>query len=84
MVTYCYSVDDAVLQVFASVSKRQRLELLRSFDFLAREPFTPGDGTQVDRVGRRCQVKLFGAWLVTWWPEHLTKEIHILDVERLA
>jgi hypothetical protein len=84
MAPYRYSVDDAVLQVFTAVSKRQRQELLRIFDFLAREPFTPGDDIQTDRVGRRCQVKLFGAWLVTWWPEHLTKEIHILDVERLA
>jgi hypothetical protein len=84
MSPYRYTIDDAVLQVFASGNKRQRQELLHIFDFLAREPFTPGDGIQSDRVGRHCQIKLFGAWLVTYWPEHLTTEIHILDIERVT
>ena len=80
---YKYTVDDAVLHVFAAATKRQRLELLRIFDFLAREPFTNGDSIQKDQVGRPCQVKRFGAWTVTYWPEHLGNAIHILDVERL-
>jgi len=84
MTPYRYSVDDAVLRNFAAASKRHRQELLRVFDFLAQEPFTEGESTQADHVGRKCQVKRFGAWLVTYWPEHLTKEIHILDIERLA
>ena len=79
-----YTVDDAVLHVFSAASKRQREELLRIFDFLSREPFTSGDSTQADRTGRRCQVKRFGPWSVTYWPEHLVNEIHILDVERLV
>jgi hypothetical protein len=54
------------------------------FDFLSREPFTEGESTQADHVARRCQVRRFGVWLVTYWPEHLVKEIHILDIERLA
>ena len=81
---YKYSVDDTVLQVFAVAPKRRREELLRIFDFLAREPFTAEDHIQQDRTGRRCMVKRFGPWSVTWWPEHLVDEIHILDVERLV
>jgi len=84
MTPYRYSVDDSVLQVFVSASKRQRLELLRIFDFLSHEPFTEGESVQSDHVGRSCQVKRFGAWLVTYWSEHLTKELHILDVDRLV
>ena len=45
---YKYSVDDAVLHIFAAETKRQRQELLRIFDFLAREPFTEGESIQRD------------------------------------
>ncbi len=81
---YKYTVDEAVLQVFAASPKRQREELLRIFAFLSREPFTPGETTQADRTGRRCNVKRFGEWLIVYWPEHLVSEIHILDAERLV
>ena len=80
---YKYTVDEAVLQFFAGCSKREREQLLRIFPFLSSEPFTEGEATQPDQVGRRCQVKHFGGWLIVYWPEHLAKEIHILDVERL-
>jgi hypothetical protein len=84
MTRYQYSVGDAVLKDFAAASKRHRQNLLRIFYFLAQEPFTQGESTQADSVGRKCQVKRFGPWLVTYWPEHLTKEIHILDIDWLA
>jgi hypothetical protein len=80
---YKYTVDNAVLHLFAAAPKQQREQLLRIFDFLSREPFTNGDHTQADPTGRRCQVKRFGPWTITYWPEHLANEIHILDVERL-
>jgi hypothetical protein len=80
---YKYTVDEAVLHVFAASSKRQREDLLRIFAFLAREPFTPGETIQADRTGRRCEVKRFGEWLIIYWTEHLVSEIHILDAERL-
>ena len=79
-----YSVDDSILHVFSAATRRQRQELLRIFDFLAREPFTAGESTQLDHAGRRCQVKRFGPWAVSYWPEHLANEIHILDVDRLV
>jgi len=84
MAAYNYSVADAVLHVFAGATNRQRQELLRVFEFLSKEPFAEGDSTQADHTGRRCQVKRFGPWTVTYWPEHLVKEVHILDVERLG
>lgn len=81
---YKYTVDDAVLQVFARASKRHREELLRIFDFLGADPFVEGGSIQRDSSGRPCQVKRFGPWTVTFWAEHLAKEVHILDVERLV
>jgi hypothetical protein len=79
---YRYTIDDAVLRVFAEAKKRHREELLRIFARLATDPFIDGDNTQRDATGRHCQVKRFGAWSVTYWPEHLANQVHIIDVER--
>jgi hypothetical protein len=81
---YKYTVDDAVLQAFSSAKKRHREELLRIFDALASNPFVESDSTQNDTAGRPCRVKRFGPWTVTFWPEHLANEIHIVDVYRLV
>jgi hypothetical protein len=83
MASYRYSVDAAVLQVFSAATRRRREELLRIFASLLGDPYQRGDWTQPDATGRQCQVKRFGPWTVTWWPEHLVQELHILDVEWL-
>lgn len=79
-----YTVDDAVLQVFAASTKRRRDELLRIFDFLARNPHIERDAEQRDCTGRQCCVKRFGPWTVIYWPEILVNQVHIVHVERLC
>jgi hypothetical protein len=80
---YRYTVDEAVLHAFATVRKKHRERLLGIFDQLLANPFLKGDTVQADHTGRQCQVKRFGEWTVTWWPEHLANEIHVLAVEHL-
>ena len=80
---YKYTVDDAVLAVFASVPKRQREKLLRIFAELTSNPFLPGDTIQPDHAGRPLQVRRFGEWAVTYWPEHLANQVHIVALEHL-
>lgn len=80
---YNYAVDDAVLDIFASLPKRQRERLLRIFDSLAEDPFQHGDTVQIDSVGRPCEVKRFGDWTIIWWSEHIGTKVHILAVEHL-
>jgi hypothetical protein len=53
-------------------------------NFLTGDPFVESDSVQPDSVGRPCRVKRFCPWTVTFWPEHLANEIHIVDVDRLA
>jgi hypothetical protein len=81
--TYKYTVDDAVLALFAMVTKRHREKLLRVFAELTVNPFLPGDTIQPDNAGRLLQVRRFGEWTVTYWPEHLANQIHIVAVEYL-
>ena len=80
---YSYAVDDAVLDVFALLPKRQRERLLRIFDTLAEDAFQRGDTVQSDSVDRPCEVKRFGEWTVIWWAEHIGNKVHILAVEHL-
>jgi len=80
---YKYTVDDSVLRFFTAAPRRCREELVRVFERLAADPFVKPDSVQPDATGRACHVNRFGAWLVTWWPEHLARELHILDVESL-
>lgn len=80
---YHYAVDDAVLNVFASLPKRHRTRLLRVFDALAEDPFLRGDAVQHDSAGRLCEVKRFGEWTVIYWTEAIAHKVHILAVEHL-
>ena len=80
---YTYTVDSEVLELFAALPKRQRDKLLDVFRQLCSNPFAPGDFTHVDSVGRHCQVKRFREWLVTFWPEHLANEVHIIAIQHL-
>ncbi len=80
---YRYTVDATVLEVFAAATKRQREQLLRIFAQLAENLFWAGEAVQHDNVGRPVQVRRFGEWIVTYWPEHLAKVVHILALEHL-
>jgi hypothetical protein len=80
---YQYTVDSEVLEIFAALPKRQRDKLLDIFRRLCADPFIAGDLTHTDHVGRVCQVKRFGEWLVTFWPEHLASELHVIAIQHL-
>ena len=80
---YKYTVDDAVLEVFSVVTKRQREQLLRTFAQMVDNPFLLGETIQRDHVGRQLQVRRFGEWTVTYWPEHLSNVVHIVALEHL-
>lgn len=80
---YKYTVDDAVLEVFSVVTKKQREKLLNVFAQLSDNPFLPGETIQRDHVGRPLQVRRFGEWSVTYWPEHLGNIVHIIALEHL-
>jgi hypothetical protein len=73
-----------VLEIRSSEKKRHREELLRVFTSLASDPFIRGERIEKDNTGRDCQVKRFGRWAVTYWPEHIGSLVHIIDVERLS
>ena len=77
---YTYTFDAAVLERFSLSTGRQRETLLRIFDQLTENPFLEGEYIIQDSTGRPLQVRRFGIWVVTYWPEHLGRQVHILSV----
>ena len=70
----------AVLERFSLSTKKQRETLLRIFDQLTENPFLEGEFAIQDSSGRPLQVRRFGFWIVTYWSEHISRQVHILSV----
>lgn len=83
-VGYRYVVDAAVLAFFGQCSRREREQLLRTFESLAQVPYQRGDWLRRTSSGRELQMKRFGKWLVTFWPDHAVQELRVVDVERVV
>ena len=82
-VDYSYVVDAAALGFFGQCSSREREQLLRVFESLAQAPSQRGEWLRRTTSGRDLQIKRFGKWLVTFWPDHAVRELRIVDVERV-
>jgi len=81
---YTCVVDESVLRLFTSCRTGDRDELLRIFSRLGDNPFQKGDYTQKTASLREVQVKRFGKWFVTFWPDHGECELRIVEVKRLV
>jgi hypothetical protein len=81
---YAFVVDDSVLELFTGRSRREREELLRIFKLLADSPYQIGEWRQKTKSGRELQVKRFGKWLVTFWPDGPVLELRIVDVKKIV
>lgn len=79
---YSYAVDDSVLEFFSSSTKREREQLMRIFLALADDPFQKGDYVERSASGREVQVKRFGKWLITYWPDDPVTELRIIDLQK--
>ena len=80
---YHYAVDDCVLDFFSNCTKREREQLMRVFLALADDPFQKGDYVQRTASGREVQVKRFGKWLITFWPDDPVTELRIIDLRKV-
>jgi hypothetical protein len=81
---YRYTVSDSALSAFANSSKKEREQLLRIFAGLGNNPFLQGSLNQATLSGRIVQSVRLGKWLITFWPDHGSKEVYIVDVTSIA
>lgn len=61
----------------------EQRRLLAILDEIKAAPFRAGDFKQRDETGRFNEVVLLGEWLVTFWSDHTTREIRIVNLERV-
>jgi hypothetical protein len=81
---YVFATDDSVVEFFSRCNKQERDDLLRVFRSLAESPHQRGEWIQKGRSDREFQVKRFGRWLVTFWPDDPVSELRVVDVKRVA
>jgi hypothetical protein len=71
-------------EIFDRCTRRERIRLVAAIDHIACFPLVAGAEHLV--LGRKSPIycATFGKWAVTWWVDFPAKEIHILDIERMA
>ena len=69
MRAYAVYINQAVLDS-APRSGNQRRLVMRFVSSLAENPFTNGDFSEKDDVGRPVQVKVVGRFAITFWANH--------------
>lgn len=75
--------DQETLDFLFACTPKDRQTLAQLLRGLASNPFQPGDFEEADSVGRPVQIKLFGVFLVTFWPGHAAKEIRVVRVQKV-
>ena len=63
---------------------RSGLQRRRVMDFinsLAANPFSVGDFSEKDDVGRDVQVKIVGRFAVTFWADHPVREVKVTHIK---
>jgi hypothetical protein len=81
---YEFAAADSVVEFFSQCAKREREDLLRIFRSLADSPHQQGDWIQKGRSGREFQVKRFGRWLITFWPDDPVLELRVVDLRKVV
>lgn len=50
-------------------------------DRIERMPSTPGDYTEQDADGRELHTTVLTRLAITYWPDHATREIRVIQIE---
>jgi hypothetical protein len=66
----------------ARPSRHDRDQLLSFLEALEKNPFQLGDFEEPDDVGRSIQIKIIGAYAVSFWADHAVKEVKVVKIEK--
>ena len=80
MRAYAVYIHQAALDS-APRSGNQQQMMIRFVRSLAENPFTIGDFSEKDDVGRTVQVKLVGRFAITFWADHAVCEVKVTHIK---
>ena len=76
-----FVLNEASAHFLLALRARNRQRLLAALDALAANPHQKGDFEANDDTGRSIQVKVVGAFLVSFWADAFVKELRIINIE---
>lgn len=65
------------LRTIPGVARRR---ISNFIDSLATAPSMSGDYSHIDPSGRTIEIKVMGAYAITFWADHAAREIKIIDI----
>ena len=70
------------IEAFKTTRGLQRRQISTFIDGLGSNPDTTGDYTGKDDTDRIIEIKVVGQFAITFWADHATKEIKVVDIRR--
>jgi mRNA-degrading endonuclease RelE of RelBE toxin-antitoxin system len=69
-------------ELLEAIPKRgaQQQKILRFIRTLSEDPFAEGDYTDKDKTLRTRQIKIIGDYAITYWADHPSKAVIIVDI----
>lgn len=82
MSPYEIFLRDEAVRALGGVRARDRRLITAFIDSLAENPFAEGDYPMRDATQREIQIKIIGAFAVTFWSDHAVREVRIIDIRK--
>ena len=80
---YALVLCEDAMAAFARASRREQRNLALVLDALKAAPFRRVGRYERGADGRVNHLLRAGAWLLTYWLDHATREIRIVDLEHV-
>ena len=78
-----YVLNQTSVEALLTARVGQRNRLIHFLLALTNDPYKEGDFSAQDEVGRTVQIKVVGAYMVTYWSDHPVREVRVVNIERI-
>ena len=69
--------------IFATAARSEQRRMAVVLEQMKAAPMRRGDLQERDAQGRENEILVVGDWVVTYWPDHATREIRVVRLERV-
>ena len=83
MDAYELVLSESAAMVFATAARSEQRRVAAVMEQMKVAPMRRGDLQERDAQGRDNEILVVGDWVVTYWPDHATREIRVVRLERV-